>query len=61
MVVGDEIEVFGPDRDFFTQKLEILLNEEGEPIESAPHPQQILQIKMDQPVAEKYILRKRKK
>ena len=60
MVVGDEIEVFGPDRDFFTQKLEVLLNEEGEPIESAPHPQQILRIKMDQPVAEKYILRKRK-
>ncbi|MBR1993802.1 MAG: U32 family peptidase C-terminal domain-containing protein, partial [Firmicutes bacterium] len=60
MVVGDEIEVFGPDIDFFTQKLEVLLNEEGEPIESAPHPQQILRIKMDQPVAEKYILRKRK-
>ena len=46
---------------FFTQKPEVLLNEEGEPIESAPHPQQILQIKMEQPVAEKYILRKRKK
>lgn len=61
MVLGDEIEVFGPDREFFTQKLEVLLNEEGEPIESAPHPQQILNIKMDQPVAEKYILRKRKK
>lgn len=60
MVVGDDIEVFGPDREFFTQKLEVLLNEEGEPIESAPHPQQILQIRMDQPVAEKYILRKRK-
>lgn len=60
MVVGDEIEVFGPDRDFFTQKLEVLLNEEGEPVDSAPHPQQILRIKMDQPVAEKYILRKRK-
>lgn len=60
MVVGDEIEVFGPNRDFFTQKLEVLLNEEGEPVDSAPHPQQILRIKMDQPVAEKYILRKRK-
>lgn len=61
MVLGDEIEVFGPGKEFFTQKLEVLLNEEGEPIESAPHPQQILNIKMDQPVAEKYILRKRKK
>lgn len=60
MVVGDEIEIFGPDREYFKQKLEILLNEEGEPIESAPHPQQIVQIKMEQPVYEKYILRKRK-
>jgi len=60
MVLGDEIEVFGPDRDFFTQKLTVLQNEEGEPIESAPHPQQILKIKMEQPVAEKYMLRKRK-
>ena len=60
MVVGDEIEVFGPGRDFFTQKLEVLLDEEKEPIEAAPHPQQIVHIRMDQPVAEKYILRKRK-
>lgn len=60
MVLGDEIEVFGPDREFFTQKLTVLQNEDGEAIESAPHPQQILRIKMDQPVAEKYMLRKRK-
>ena len=61
MVLGDEIEVFGPGKEFFTQKLTVLQNEEGEPIESAPHPQQILRIKMEQPVAEKYILRKKKK
>lgn len=60
MVLGDEIEVFGPDREFFRQKLTVLQNEEGEPIESAPHPQQILRIRMEQPVAEKYILRKKK-
>lgn len=60
MVLGDEIEVFGPGRDFFTQKLDVLLDEEGEPIEAAPHPQQIVRIRMAQPVAEKYILRKRK-
>ncbi len=60
MVLGDEIEVFGPDREYFTQKLAVLQNEDGEPIESAPHPQQILRIKMDQPVAEQYMLRKRK-
>ena len=60
MVAGDEIEVFGPGTPFFTQKLDVLLNEEGEPIESAPHPQQILRIKMEHPVAENFILRKLK-
>ncbi|NLD20322.1 MAG: U32 family peptidase [Clostridiales bacterium] len=60
MVIGDEIEVFGPGRDFFKQKLTVLQNEDGEPIDSAPHPQQILGIKMIQPVAEKFMLRKEK-
>ncbi len=60
MVAGDEIEVFGPGREYFTQKLTILQDEEGQPITSAPHPQQILRIKMEEPVAEKYILRKKK-
>lgn len=60
MTVGEEIEVFGPHTDFFTQKLEVLLNEDGEPMESAPHPQQLLQIKMEQPVKENFLLRKRK-
>lgn len=60
MTVGEEIEVFGPYTDYFSQKLEVLLDEEGNPLESAPHPQQILQIKMEQPVAKNFMLRKRK-
>lgn len=60
MTVGEEIEVFGPYTDHFTQKLEVLLDEEGNPLESAPHPQQILQIKMEHPVSENFMLRKRK-
>ncbi|NBI63214.1 U32 family peptidase [Clostridiales bacterium] len=60
ITVGEEIEVFGPYTDFFTQRLEVLLDEEGNPIESAPHPQQILRIKMEHPVSENFMLRKRK-
>ena len=59
MTLGDEIEVFGPDIPFFKQALESMYDaESGEPLESAPHPQQVLRIKMDQPVKENYILRK---
>ena len=60
MDVGDAIEVFGPKGDAFKQKLEYMTDEEGSAITSAPHPQQILQIKMAQPVAEMYMLRKEK-
>ena len=42
------------------QKLEIMENEDGEPVESAPHPQQILKIRMEQPVAASFMLRKKK-
>jgi len=60
MSLGDEIEVFGPYTDYFTQRIDVLLDEEGQPIESAPHPQQIVKIKMARPVLEKFMLRKRK-
>ena len=60
MCIGDEIEIFGPNKDFFTQTIEVMQNAEGEPIESAPHPQQILEIKMTRPVAPGFMLRKRK-
>ena len=40
--------------------LDFMQDEEGNDIESAPHPQQIVQIRMKEPVAENFILRKRK-
>ena len=58
MTVGEEIEIFGPDMDFYKQKLEILLDENKEPIDSAPHPQQKIYIKTEKPVKANYILRK---
>lgn len=60
MSVGEEIEVFGPYTESFAQKLEVLLDENGEPIESAPHPQQMIQIKLEHPAAENFMLRKKK-
>ena len=60
MSIGEEIEIFGPGQDFFVQKLTEMYDEEGNPVESAPHPQQILKIKMEQPVAENFMLRKKK-
>ncbi len=60
MVVGDEIEIFGPGSDYFVQTLTEMYNEEGEPIEAAPHPQQILKIKLNGPAGPDFMLRKKK-
>ena len=61
MVIGDEIEVFGPGRDFFSQKLDFMQDEEGNDIESAPHPQQIVQIRMKAGSRELYFKKRKRK
>ena len=60
MVLGDRVEVFGPMTDFFEQEISEMYDEEGEAISSAPHPQQIIKIKMAKPVEPFFMLRKRK-
>lgn len=58
MSVNDEIEVIGPYKEtMFTTILE-MYNEDGEPIESAPHARQIVKMKLGIEVDKNYILRK---
>ena len=59
LIVGDEIEVLRPDGSYFTQTISQIVNEEGESIRTAPHPQMIMQIPMDQKVCEFSILRRK--
>lgn len=54
---GDEIEITGPKNEV-TMVIEEMWDEDMNPIDVAPHPQQIVKIKMDVPVEEYYILRK---
>ncbi|HWQ29457.1 MAG TPA: U32 family peptidase [Negativicutes bacterium] len=61
MFTGDEIEIIGPHRQLFTQKIEKMWNDEGEEIQSAPHPQQIITMKMVKPVEKYDILRRERK
>lgn len=58
--IGDEIEIFGPDVPFTKEVITEMYNQEGEPVESAPHPQQIIKLKLSTPVKENYILRMKK-
>ncbi len=59
--VGDEIEVFGPGIEYFTMKVEKMLDAEtGEAIESAPHAQQMINIEMNFPVNKDFLLRRKR-
>jgi len=60
MFKDQEIEVMSPKGDFFVQKIYAMKNTENEIIDAAPHPQMILYMKMDKPVQEFSILRKKR-
>ena len=58
MYVGDKIEVIGPFKETMHATILEMYNEDGEPIESAPHARQTVKMKLDINVEKDYILRK---
>ena len=58
MKLGQEIEVFQPVGAPFRQKLSEMWDEEGQEIAMAPHPQQIVRMRMTQEVVANSILRR---
>ena len=61
MTSGEELEIFGTDMDYYAQNISEMYDAEtGDKLESAPHPQQLLRMKMDRPVKANYMLRKKK-
>nr|WP_320024877.1 U32 family peptidase [uncultured Acetobacterium sp.] len=56
--LGEDIEVMIPGKGFYKQKVTMMTDKTGEPIESTPHPKMIYHLKMDQPVSPMDILRK---
>ena len=55
--VGDEIEIFGPNTELFRIKVNEIIDEEGNKIDVARHPKQILKIKIDKNVNKYDIMR----
>ena len=58
MKLGQELEIFQPVGAPFRQELAEMWDEEGEEITAAPHPQQLVRIRMAQPVEPNSILRR---
>lgn len=59
--LGDVIEVVQPGQPNFSQKIEKMFDESGQPIEVAPHPQQTILMPLRIPVAEFSMLRRKAK
>lgn len=57
-VVGDEVEFLRHRGEIFSQKVTEMYNEDGERITEAPHPQQIIRLKVDKPVEKWDMMRK---
>lgn len=55
---GQEIEFFGPEIDTFKQVITEIYDEEGNALDAARHPLQILQIKVNQPIYPNNMMRK---
>lgn len=58
--VGDTIEIFGPKTEFYEETITEMYDEEGNAVESAPHPQQVLKIKFSRNPGIDFIMRKKK-
>ena len=56
--VGEEIEIMKPDGENIVTRVQQILNEDGEEQESAPHPKQVLYIRLDQKAEHYDILRR---
>jgi len=57
---GETVEVFGPYTPYYEETINEMYDEEGNPIESAPHPQQILRIRFSRVPEPGFIMRKKK-
>ena len=55
--IGDEVEIFTPNGDIYSFKIEKLYDEKMNPIDVARHPEEILKIEVDYPVVKDSMMR----
>lgn len=56
--VGEQVEIMVPGGKGFFQTIDAIIDEEGNSIQAAPHPQQLVRVPFDQPAPEYAIIRK---
>ncbi len=58
---GDVVEIFGSRTDTFSQRLDYIKDEDGNEIPTAPHPHQLIKVKVDQAVNRYDLVRRKNK
>src|SRR6056297_1484513 len=58
--VGEDVEIFGPNIEHMDYKIQTIIDDKGEKVESAPHPQQMVKIKIDREVKPDYLIRRKR-
>lgn len=58
--IGDEVEFYGPDYTHLKQTIKEMWDEDGKPLERAPHPMMKVKMKVDHPVKALDMMRKRR-
>ncbi len=61
MQCGDEIEILRPTGAIYRQKLDYMTDFAGNPLECAPHPQQMIWMRLTEPVSEYSMIRRRRR
>ncbi|AZO95701.1 U32 family peptidase [Halocella sp. SP3-1] len=57
---GDLVEIMGPGLKSFLNKIDYIISEDGEMVNEAPHPKELIRIPVSRPVKPYYILRREK-
>lgn len=57
---GDFVEIMGPRVKSFLNKIDYIISEDGEMVNEAPHPKELIRIPVNRPVKPYYILRREK-
>ncbi|MFO7888569.1 MAG: U32 family peptidase [Eubacteriales bacterium] len=58
--VGEDVEIFGPNTEHIDYKIESIVDDKGEEVQAAPHPQQMVKMKIDKKVEPDYLIRRKR-
>ncbi|MGM0409675.1 MAG: peptidase U32 family protein [Bacillota bacterium] len=57
---GDNLEFYGPGVSLYNEKIDYIINSEGEKVDNAPHPKELIKLPVNKKLEKGYIVRRKK-